>query len=92
MRTHLLAAAALVLSTTGAVFVSSSPAQADPRCSSFSYGIGNCVNQGWNNGAFQPSRSRYSGGNQPTLLEQPRFQPNVPQGYYPSQRSNGYFY
>ncbi|MFY8147689.1 MAG: hypothetical protein ACOVNL_00545 [Prochlorococcaceae cyanobacterium] len=85
MRPQFLVIAAIALALPTA------PAQASPRCSSFSYGIGNCVNEGWNNGGFQPSRSRYSGGYQPTLMEQPRFQPNFGQGYSPSQRSNGFF-
>ena len=85
----LLAAATLGLSAA-AISLSAAPAQAYPNCSSLSYGIGNCVNQGWNNGGFQPRQNRYNGGYQPMLLEQPRFQPNFGQGYYPSSRSSGY--
>lgn len=64
-------------------------AQADPRCSSLSYGIGNCVNQGWNNGGFQPRNIR-SNDNGGWLLEQPRFQPSFGGGYGSGYGSRSY--
>lgn len=78
--TTLLLAAALP-----AVVAAAPAALAQSRCSSFSYGIGNCVNEG----NFRPTyrnNSGYGSGSygssyRPTLLEQPRFQPGFGSGY-----------
>ena len=85
-----LASGAFLLTAASAALTLSQPVQAYPRCSSFSYGIGNCVNEGWNDGGFQPRRSRSesSGG---YLLEQPRFQPAFGSGWgSDSSRSSGF--
>ena len=59
------------------------PAQAG--CSSFSYGIGSCVNEGYFRSNYSsPSSSRYRSSDRPLLLEQPRFQPSFGSGYYGS--------
>lgn len=61
------------------------PAQAG--CSSFSYGIGSCVNEGHFRSSYSsPSSSRYRTSDRPLLLEQPRFQPSFGSGsgYYGS--------
>jgi hypothetical protein len=91
MRLSFLAAAAAAFTATAAGILPTAPAAAYPRCNSFNAGIGECVNSGWNNGSFQ-SRSRYNGGYQPMLLEQPRFQPTFGQGYYPSSGRSGSYW
>ena len=76
----LLTAGAVLLTAAATATVIPQAAEAYPRCSSFSYGIGQCVNQGWNNGGFQPRtiRTNNDGG---LLLEQRRFQPSFGSGY-----------
>lgn len=70
-----LTATALTLSTGLGLFSVQAPARAE--CSSFSYGIGSCVNQGtFRSGYSSPSSSRYRSDDRPMLLEQPRFQPS----------------
>lgn len=59
------------------------PAQAG--CSSFSYGIGSCVNEGYFRSGYS-NTSSYRTSDRPLLLEQPRFQPSYGNdgGYYGS--------
>lgn len=76
----LLTTGAVLLTTAAAMAVAPQAAEAYPRCSSLSYGIGNCVNQGWNNGGFQPRTIRSGNGNG-LLLEQRRFQPSFGSSY-----------
>lgn len=79
--TALLLTAAL----PAAIAASAPTALAQSPCNSFSYGIGNCANEG----NFRPTNrnnSGYGSGSnggsyQPTLLEQPRFQPGFGSGY-----------
>jgi len=90
---HLLTAVALIAATGTGLAIGAAPSQAYPRCSSFSYGIGSCVNEGWNNGGFQ--QRSIPASNSGYLLEQPRFQPNFGRGYgsYGAQSSgNSYLY
>ena len=82
----LLTTTAALAAVTAAV-IPSAPVQAYPNCSSFQYGIGHCVNQGWNNGAFQQRQHRYD--DQRLLLEQPRFQPGFGGGYSPVRQGWG---
>lgn len=72
--------------------VSTTDVQAQSRCNSFNYGIGSCVNDGpfrspnHNQPGFGSGSNPYGGGYRPMLLEQPRFQPSFPSGYYGSPR------
>lgn len=75
-----LSTSAVVLSVAAACFAVPLAAEAYPRCSSFSYGIGHCVNSGWNNGGYQPRQVRYDNSDG-LLLEQPRFQPSFGSSY-----------
>lgn len=76
----LLTTGAFLLSAAATAAVIPQAAEAYPRCSSFSYGIGQCVNQGWNNGGYQPQTIRM-GDSRGLLLEQPRFQPSFGSSY-----------
>ncbi len=80
---RLITTAALAVTTGLGLFGLSSAAKAE--CSSFSYGIGSCVNQGYSRSSYSsPSFSRYRSEDRPMLLEQPRFQPSFQSGYYGS--------
>lgn len=76
----LLTTGAVLLTAAAAIAVVPQAAEAYPRCSSLSYGIGNCVNQGWNNGGYQ-HRTIRTGNDAGLLLEQPRFQPTFGSSY-----------
>jgi hypothetical protein len=90
---RLLTTAALAVAAGLGLLSLSSAAKA--QCSSLSYGIGSCVNQGYSRSSYSndssPSLSRYRSDNRPLLLEQPRFQPSFGSGYYGSSyRNNGW--
>ena len=86
-----LTTTALALSASLGLLVLHTPAKAG--CSSFNYGIGSCVNEGYfRSNDSSPSSSSYRSNDRPLLLEQPRFQPSYGSGGYygNSQRSSSW--
>jgi len=78
--TRLLAATFVVSAALFTCFAGGQAALANPRCNSFNYGIGDCVNEG----QFRsyPSRNNDGGsGINPLLLDQPRSRSHSGLGY-----------
>jgi hypothetical protein len=79
IRCLMTTSAAPLIGTAGTTLAPQA-AEAYPHCSALSYGIGNCMNQGWINRGFPPRNIR-SNDNGGRLLEQPRFHPSCGGGY-----------